>query len=172
MGEMENGGCETPCGDVVVFLIICVSWVKSIKQLFWWNDVDFWSLGGFEMEALVDAMDIDSGGLSFKESFIGLFESGRHLVVLVVERTKRVKVGGRRWSTCTRSFDIIGNGYPEKDKNKAKNDKTGHGMEKCEKTKLNQSQKVNQDKKSNSQSQSQPRQSQSQEEVKIRRNIT
>ncbi|GJZ24179.1 hypothetical protein Tco_0561638 [Tanacetum coccineum] len=51
-------------------------------------------------------------------------------------------------------------------KNKAKNDKTEHGMEKCEKTKPNQSQKVNQVKKSteqsNSQSQSQPRQSQSQ----------
>ncbi|GKD93709.1 hypothetical protein Tco_1373546 [Tanacetum coccineum] len=51
-------------------------------------------------------------------------------------------------------------------KNKAKNDKTEHGMEKCEKTKQNQSQRVNQAKKSteksNSQSQSQPRQSQSQ----------
>ncbi|GJQ97418.1 hypothetical protein Tco_0008557 [Tanacetum coccineum] len=60
-----------------------------------------------EMEALVDAMDVDSVDLSFKESFIGLFRSGRHLVVLVVERTKRFKVGGRRWSTYTRSFDII-----------------------------------------------------------------
>ncbi|GJY55198.1 retrovirus-related pol polyprotein from transposon TNT 1-94 [Tanacetum coccineum] len=49
-------------------------------------------LKALEMEALVDAMDVDSGGLSFKESFIGLFESGRHLVVLVVERTKRVKM--------------------------------------------------------------------------------
>ncbi|GJZ89712.1 hypothetical protein Tco_0661494 [Tanacetum coccineum] len=51
-------------------------------------------------------------------------------------------------------------------KNKAKNDKTEHGMERCEKTKPNQSQIVNQAKKSteksNSQSQSQPRQSQSQ----------
>ncbi|GKC95769.1 reverse transcriptase domain-containing protein, partial [Tanacetum coccineum] len=51
-------------------------------------------------------------------------------------------------------------------KNKAKNDKTEHGMEKCEKTKPNRSQKVNQVKKSseksNSQSQSQPRQNQSQ----------
>ncbi|GKD38196.1 hypothetical protein Tco_1258403, partial [Tanacetum coccineum] len=51
-------------------------------------------------------------------------------------------------------------------KNKGKNDKTEHGIEKYEKTKPNQSQKVNQVKKSteqsNSQSQSQPRQSQSQ----------
>ncbi|GJY50366.1 hypothetical protein Tco_0441213 [Tanacetum coccineum] len=54
----------------------------------------------------------------------------------------------------------------KKTKNKAKNDKTEHGMEKCEKTKPNRSQKVNQVKKSseksNSQSQSQPRQNQSQ----------
>ncbi|GJW37287.1 hypothetical protein Tco_0060207 [Tanacetum coccineum] len=49
-------------------------------------------LEALEMEALVDAMDVDSGGLSFKESFISLFGSGRHLVVLVVERTKRVKM--------------------------------------------------------------------------------
>ncbi|GKE43601.1 hypothetical protein Tco_1470885 [Tanacetum coccineum] len=46
-------------------------------------------------------------------------------------------------------------------KNKAKNDKTGHGMEKCDKTKPNQSQIVNQAKnsteKSNSRSQSQLR---------------
>ncbi|GJZ72451.1 reverse transcriptase domain-containing protein, partial [Tanacetum coccineum] len=56
-----------------------------------------------------------------------------------------------------------GNGYHKKrTKNKAKNDKTKHGMEMCEKTKPNRSQKVNQAKKSteksNSQSQSQPRQ--------------
>ncbi|GKB33949.1 hypothetical protein Tco_0873350 [Tanacetum coccineum] len=50
-------------------------------------------------------------------------------------------------------------------KNKAKNDKTKHGMEKCEKTKPNRSQK------SNSQSQSQPRQSQSQKKVKAKKNI-
>ncbi|GJR55519.1 hypothetical protein Tco_1406040 [Tanacetum coccineum] len=52
----------------------------------------FGLLEALEMEALVDAMDIDSGGLSFKESFIGLFRSERHLVVLVVERIKRVKM--------------------------------------------------------------------------------
>ncbi|GJU47337.1 hypothetical protein Tco_1204603 [Tanacetum coccineum] len=52
------------------------------------------------------------------------------------------------------------------EKTKAKNDKTEHEMEMCEKTRQNQSQKVNQAKKSteksNSQSQSQPRMSQSQ----------
>ncbi|GJX03408.1 hypothetical protein Tco_0189324 [Tanacetum coccineum] len=37
-------------------------------------------------------------------------------------------------------------------KNKAKNDKTEHGMERCEKTKPNRSQKVNQAKKSKSKS--------------------
>ncbi|GKB89536.1 hypothetical protein Tco_0961808 [Tanacetum coccineum] len=47
-------------------------------------------------------------------------------------------------------------GHPETDihkrtENKAKNDKTGHGMEKCEKTKPNRSQKV---KKSKSKSKS------------------
>ncbi|GJU27712.1 hypothetical protein Tco_1166333 [Tanacetum coccineum] len=43
---------------------------------------------------------------SQQESFIGLFGSGRHLVV---ERIKRVKVGGRRWSTATENLvrDII-----------------------------------------------------------------
>ncbi|GJZ28820.1 hypothetical protein Tco_0573467 [Tanacetum coccineum] len=35
---------------------------------------------------------VEQGGLSFKESFIGLFRNGRHLVVLVVERIKRVKM--------------------------------------------------------------------------------
>ncbi|GJW36669.1 hypothetical protein Tco_0059589 [Tanacetum coccineum] len=57
----------------------------------------------------------------------------------------------------------------QKDEKQSKNDKTGHGMEKCEKTKPNRSPKVNEAKKS---TESQPRQSQSQEEVKIRRNIT
>ncbi|GJU15682.1 hypothetical protein Tco_1143648 [Tanacetum coccineum] len=54
-------------------------------------------------------------------------------------------------------------------KKKAKNDKTEHGMEKCEKTKTNRSQKVNKVKgssdKSNSQSQSQPREDKSEENI-------
>ncbi|GJW91240.1 hypothetical protein Tco_0168793 [Tanacetum coccineum] len=52
---------------------------------------------GFVLEGALEAI----GGLSFKESFIGLFGSGRHFVVLVVEWIKRVKIGGRRWSTCS-----------------------------------------------------------------------
>ncbi|GKC81507.1 putative reverse transcriptase domain-containing protein, partial [Tanacetum coccineum] len=56
-------------------------------------------------------------------------------------------------------------------KNKAKNDKTEHGMEKCEKTKPNQSQKVNQVKKSPEKSNSQS-QSQSQKKVKAKKNTT
>ncbi|GKC07510.1 retrovirus-related pol polyprotein from transposon TNT 1-94, partial [Tanacetum coccineum] len=63
-----------------------------------------------------------------------------------------------------RIFRHVETDIQKRKKNKAKNDKTEHGMEKCEKT--NQSQKVNQVKKSteqsNSQSQSQRRQSQSQ----------
>ncbi|GJW56523.1 hypothetical protein Tco_0103254 [Tanacetum coccineum] len=57
------------------------------------------------------------------------------------------------------SSDVSNVGLLEMDiqkrmKNKAKNDKTEHGMEKCEKTKPNQSQKVNQVKKSTEQSKS------------------
>nr|GFB55263.1 ribonuclease H-like domain-containing protein [Tanacetum cinerariifolium] len=36
---------------------------------------------------------VEQGGLSCKESFIGLLGRGRHMVVLVVEWTKRVKIG-------------------------------------------------------------------------------
>ncbi|GKD66300.1 hypothetical protein Tco_1308408, partial [Tanacetum coccineum] len=25
--------------------VLVSSWVKSTKKLFWWNDVDFWSIG-------------------------------------------------------------------------------------------------------------------------------
>ncbi|GJR50135.1 hypothetical protein Tco_1400656 [Tanacetum coccineum] len=70
---------------------------------------DVGDLEALEMEALVDAMEVipncvrafwakiaetRQGGLSCKESFIGLFGRGRHLVVMVVEWIKRVKIGG------------------------------------------------------------------------------
>ncbi|GJY35060.1 hypothetical protein Tco_0420438 [Tanacetum coccineum] len=62
-----------------------------------WVKIDVDEVGdlALEMEALVDAIDVENGGLSFKESFIGLFRRGRHLVVLVVEWMKRVKIGDK-----------------------------------------------------------------------------
>ncbi|GJX75266.1 hypothetical protein Tco_0313861 [Tanacetum coccineum] len=53
---------------------------------------------------------------------------------------------------CSDEMGLLEMDIQKRMKNKAKNDKTEHGMEKCEKTKPNQSQKVNQVKKSTEQS--------------------
>ncbi|GJQ93235.1 hypothetical protein Tco_0004374 [Tanacetum coccineum] len=80
-----------------VKLMRLVIWVKSTNNCFGGMMLIFGLLEALDMEALVDVMDIDSGGLSFKESFIGLFGSIRHLVTRLVygsvESDQGVKVG-------------------------------------------------------------------------------